>query len=140
MGGVAKLFKKISPFGSLARKVDPLLGLVLKLSGEKKQSPAGGEQAPFIPGPDETPIPATLLSPDLPSNLNLRPPPTASDPAIAQARLRERRRGAATSGLRTILTSRAGLKTPASTAPRVLIGNKKIPTFSPGSFNTLLGG
>ncbi len=142
MGGVSKVLG--SGFGIAGRLFGPALGLPSPNSilgiGKKKSSGSGGGQEDFIPGPDETTTPVTPVSPELPSNLNLRPPPTASDPSVAQARLRERRRAAATRGLRTILTSGAGLKTPASTAPRTLIGNGKfLPAFSSSSFNTLLG-
>ena len=127
--GPAKKFRQTF---QLVNDVDKLLPF-----GQKPSTPASTS---LISEPDEIPTPATLLSPELPSSLNLRPPPTASDPAIAQARLREKRRAAATSGLRTILTSGAGLRTAASTAPRTLIGNRKIlPAFSSSSFNTLLG-
>ena len=64
------------------------------------------------------------LTPDIPKLPDApKPPPKSIDPKAQGARARERDRARASAGIQsTILTGGGGLTTPASTAPKTLLG------------------
>ena len=69
------------------------------------------------PDPPKIVLPLVPKLPPTPA-----PPPTPIDPAVVSSQKKAKKKAAAATGTKTILTSGLGLTTPADNAPKTLLG------------------